>query len=184
MSHLHRQQPGRCSMLGNNTQHTFMHNKDQFAANSSRYRLLSHQLHVTGGRPWSKERKMLGVSQMASQLVAYFMMETFGHQTGWWHTLLWKHLDIILFPMLLLLSEILCLMKLDTFGQPLHLKPFWRSICLKPNTASKFSTTHTHNLFLNYFSVIMCCVVCVCACARTHTQLLHRLLLSFSDLLY
>ena len=67
---------------------------------------------------------MLGVSQMASQLVAYFMMETFGHQTGWWHTLLWKHLDIILFPMLLLLSEILCLMKLDTFGQPLHLKPF------------------------------------------------------------
>ena len=67
---------------------------------------------------------MLGVLQMASPLVAYFMMETFGHQTVWWHTLLWKRLDIILFPMLLLLSGIPCLTKLDTFGQPLHLKPF------------------------------------------------------------
>ena len=33
-----------------------------------------------------------------------------------------KHLDIVHFPMLLLLSGILCLMSLDIFSQLLHLK--------------------------------------------------------------
>ena len=38
-------------------------------------------------------------------------------------TLSQKHLDIALFPMLLLLSGIPCLVKLDTFSQPMHLIP-------------------------------------------------------------
>ena len=47
-----------------------------------------------------------------------------------------KHLDIAHFPTLLFLSEILCLMKLDIFSQPLHLKLPWRLICSNPISAS------------------------------------------------
>ena len=42
--------------------------------------------------------------------------------------------------MLLFLYEILCLVKLETFRQPLHLKPPWSPIRLKLNDARKFST--------------------------------------------
>ena len=52
-----------------------------------------------------------------------------------------KHLDTTLFSKLLLLSEIPCLMKLDTFSLLLYLELLWRPICLKPTAASKFSTT-------------------------------------------
>ena len=88
MSHLHRQQPGRCSTLGNNTQHTFMHNKDQFAANSSRYRLLSHQLHVTYSSRSICER--VGDREVRNTRCWEFCKWL----VRWWHTLWWKHLDI------------------------------------------------------------------------------------------
>ena len=39
-----------------------------------------------------------------------------------------KHLDIAHFPMSLLLSGILCLVKLDTFSQPLHLELWGKSM--------------------------------------------------------
>ena len=45
-------------------------------------------------------------------------------------------LDIAHFPMPLLLSGILCLVKLDTFSQPLHLELFWRLVCSNSTSAS------------------------------------------------
>jgi len=78
-----------------------------------------------------------------------------------------KHLDISLSPM----SGIPCLAKLDTFSHPLHSKMLWRYICLKPTTASKFSISHTppqNNVFLKYFSPLMCCVMLAPVCARLH----------------
>ena len=52
------------------------------------------------------------------------------------HTLRPEHLDIAHFPILLLLSGILCFMKLDIFSQPLHLRLPWRLICWNPTSAS------------------------------------------------
>ena len=45
-------------------------------------------------------------------------------------------LDIVHFPMPLLLSGVLCLMTLDIFSQSLHLKLPWRLICSDPTSAS------------------------------------------------
>ena len=55
-----------------------------------------------------------------------------GHSAvNWWLTL-----DIAHFPMPLLPSGILCLVKLDIFSQPLHLKLPWKLICSNPISAS------------------------------------------------
>ena len=44
------------------------------------------------------------------------------------HALRPKHLDFIVFRMLPLLPGIVCLVKLDTLSQPLHLKPLRRPV--------------------------------------------------------
>ena len=49
-----------------------------------------------------------------------------------------KHFTLLSFPVLFLLFDIPCLVKLDTCSQPLHLKPLWRPLWLKPTTACKF----------------------------------------------
>ena len=54
------------------------------------------------------------------------------------HILRLIHLDIALFPMLLLLSGIPYLVKSDTFSRPLYLKPLWSF------KASKISNHKTH----------------------------------------
>ena len=59
-----------------------------------------------------------------------------------------KHLDITLFPKLLLLSGSTYLVKLDSFSQPLQLRPLWKPIRLKPTTASQFSTPPPPQLVL------------------------------------
>ena len=47
-----------------------------------------------------------------------------------------KHFDFVHFPVLLLLSGILCLMILDIFSQSLHLKLPWRLICSNHTSVS------------------------------------------------
>ena len=49
-----------------------------------------------------------------------------------------KHLDIARFLKPLRLSQILCLVKLDTFSQSLHLLLPWNLICSNPTSASFF----------------------------------------------
>ena len=44
-----------------------------------------------------------------------------------------------LFPYAAPIVSLLCLMKLDTFSQSLHLKLLWRPICLNSTTANKLS---------------------------------------------
>ena len=75
------------------------------------------------------------------------------------------------FLMLRLLPGIRCLIKLDAFGQPLHLKPPGRPICLNATTASKnqsMSPPPSVKSSVNYFSdcleVRACRCVCVCVC--------------------
>ena len=85
-----------------------------------------------------------------------------------------KHFGHHSFPMLLLLSGIPCLVKLDTFSQPVNLKLLWRPICLKPTstTTSKFSSQPHSNVFWNYFNWCSVCVwVSVCVCVHMHACL-------------
>ena len=71
-----------------------------------------------------------------------------------------KHLDIALFPRLLLLSGIVCLLKLDACSQPLHLKLPWRLIFSNLSYASEISTPST--FFCKLLQLTWCVCVCVC----------------------
>ena len=64
--------------------------------------------------------------------------------------------------MLLLLSGILCLMKLDPFNQPLHLKPLWRPTCLKPTISSCKLSIPSNLLLLWHVSAGVLMYGCVC----------------------
>ena len=85
-----------------------------------------------------------------------------------------KHFGHHSFPMLLLLSGIPCLVKLDTFSQPMNLKLLWRPICLKPTstTTSRFSSPPPSSVFWNYFNWCAVCLwVSVCVCVHMHACL-------------
>ena len=92
------------------------------------------------------------------------------------------------FLMLRLLPGIRCLIKLDAFGQPLHLKPPGRPICLNATTASKnqsMSPPPSVKSSVNYFSdcleVRACRCVCVCVCV-CEVQVLLPASLAFYNL--
>ena len=95
-----------------------------------------------------------------SLFVDLFHLHSPSRQLYTFQTLWLKHLDIILFPILLLLSGILCLVNLKTFTQPAHLKPTRRLFRQKPTTCTATSASQhpvPSNLFFKLFLLIGVC---------------------------
>ena len=82
-----------------------------------------------------------------------------------------KHLDSIHFPMLLLLSGILCLMTLDIFSQSLHLKLPWTvedsSVQILPLLVKPVLPPPLSMNYIIWLAVVCVCM-CVCVCAHVH----------------